>query len=160
MTQGAPQAKARSSERRSSRSLRTPPRGRADVALVAPKLTKLVTTKIVTLKPRATDATSLERERLQAALLDARGRPAITAAADAIWRAGHDVPEAQEAFLQLLEHQDEARVRDAISSYERILSTEPVRHRPVLEQRLKRIEETADEGSTRTAATTLRRNLR
>jgi hypothetical protein len=135
-------------------------RGRADVALVAPKLTKLVTTKIITLKPRPTDATSLERERLQRALLDAQGRPAITAAANALLGAGHPVPQSQEAFLQLLEHQDEARVCAAIAALEHILATEPVKRRPVLEQRLKRLEETADEAVTRAAATTLRRNLR
>jgi len=156
MNRGA-QPTPRPSDLRTNRARRG---GRADVAMVAPKLTKLVTTKIVTLKPRATDAASLERERLHQGLLNAQGRPAVTAAANAIFQAGHPLPESQEAFLQLLEHQDESRVRDAIAGLERIFSTEPVKHRPVLEQRLKRIEESADESSTRTVATTLRRNLR
>ena len=53
---------------------------RADVAMVAPKLTKLVTTKIIAPKTVTKDAKTLERERMLAALLAAKARPDITRA--------------------------------------------------------------------------------
>lgn len=134
--------------------------GRADVALVTPKLTRLAAPKIVTPKPPPTDAKTLERARLLAALLAAQGRAAVTQAGDQFFAAGFTLDLSDQApHLQLLEHASEVRVRDALEALGHILRREPARHRPVLEQRVARIEETAEEAPTRDAAAALRRAL-
>jgi hypothetical protein len=133
-------------------------RGRIAVP-IAPKLTKLFTTKIITARPPSTDPKVLERERMVAALLSATDRISIGRLVDALLAAGHEIPESQEAHLQVLEHHDEARVRASLSALDTILSREPAKRRPVLEQRLKRIEELADEPATRDLAALLRRKL-
>lgn len=131
-----------------------------ELAAVAPKLTKLFATKIITPKPPATDAASLHKERLLSGLLAAQSPSAITAAADAIFAAGHAVPDEQEYHLQILEHADDGCVLSAIETLASLLGREPARRRPLLEQRLHRIEDSAEEPATRAAAATLRRNLR
>lgn len=133
---------------------------RTDVSVVPPKLTKLVTTKIIAPKAVTKDAKTLERERLLAALLAAKARPDITRATEAFHAAGHalDLRE-QEPHLQILEHEDEARVRQAMQSLSTIFETETPKHRPLLEQRLARIEQLAEEGATRQAASALRRKI-
>ncbi len=133
---------------------------RADVELVTPKLTRLAAPKIVTPKPPPTDAKALDRVRLLAGLLVAKGRIEVTRAADAYFAAGHALDLSDQApHLQLLEHADEGRVRDALVVLTDILCREPARHRPVLEQRITRIEATAEEVVTRDAAKALRRSL-
>ncbi|MGZ3472831.1 MAG: hypothetical protein ACXVCJ_00025 [Polyangiales bacterium] len=116
-------------------------------------------TKIIVPRGLSRDAGTLERQRLIASLLAAQGRPAVTQATEALLAAGHPLPDDQEAHLQVLEHADEARVRSSLSALGAILSHEPARRRPVLEQRLKRIEEFAEEPATREAAAALRRKL-
>ena len=133
---------------------------RNPIGIVRPKLTKLVTTKLVSLRPRPTDVRTQERDRLLAALLAARGRVAISQAFDALLAAGHALPVEQEPLLQLLEHRDEGRVREAIAALDALLRKEPAKHRPILEQRLTRLEESADEPSTRSAAASFRRLIR
>jgi hypothetical protein len=59
-----------------------------------------------------------------------------------------------------LEHFDEARVRDAMAVLQDLVQKEPTLKRPVFEQRLRRLEEYADEVSTREAAKALRRLIR
>jgi hypothetical protein len=118
-----------------------------------------VQTKIIVPRGPSLDPGTLERQRLVASLLAAQGRPAVTQATEALLAAGHPLPDDQEAHLQVLEHADEARVRASLASLAAILSHEPARRRPVLEQRLKRIEEFAEEQATREAATALRRKL-
>lgn len=126
---------------------------------VEPKLTKLFTTKIVSPRGPSSDPRVLERERLIAALLAASDRLTVTRTTESLVSAGHDIPDTQEAHFQILEHSDEARVRASVAALEVILAREPAKRRPVLEQRLKRIEEFADESATRDAATALRRKL-
>jgi hypothetical protein len=126
------------------------------------KLTKLQTTKIVGLRAPSSDPKVVERERLVAALLAAQSRRAITQVTQALLDAGHEIPDTQEAHLQLLEHGDEAQVRASIGALTAILTGERQelpKRRPVLEQRLKRLEEFADEVATRDAAAALRRKL-
>jgi len=105
-----------------------------------------------------------ENERLRLRLLDrvmmSEGRGAITRAAEDYAAAGFVFPEEQAVQLQLLEHFDEARARGAIDTLTRLLLLQPAAKRPVLEQRLRRLEEYADEASTREAAAALRRTLR
>ena len=142
---------------RSSNGRRAP---RTDVAMVAPKLTKLVTTKIIAPKTVTKDAKTLERERMLAALLAAKARPDITRATEAFYAAGHALDlRDQEPHLQILEHQEEERVRAAIQALTTIFETEAPKHRPLLEQRLTRIEQLAEESATRQAASSLRRKI-
>lgn len=130
-------------------------------AAIEPKLTKLFQTKIVVPKAPSTDPRVIERERLTAQLLAAQGRPAVTRATEVLLGAGHEIPDTQEAHLQILEHSDEARVRASLAALDAMFSSnrEQVKRRPVLEQRLKRLEEFAEEPATRDAAAALRRKL-
>ena len=134
-------------------------RGRIAPAPVEPKLTKLFNTKIITPRAPSTDPKVLEQERLVAALLHASDHASVTRATEALLQAGHPIPDTQEAHLQVLEHKDEARVRASLQALDAILSLEPAKRRPVLEQRLKRLEEFAEEKATRDAASALRRKL-
>ncbi len=114
--------------------------------------------RIVAVSPAAVSEREAERERLLQRLGAAHGRPAITQAADALFKAGHALPELdQELHLQLLEHADEVHVRAAIAQLYTILQTEPLKRPLVLDSRLRRIEELADEAETREASALLRR---
>jgi hypothetical protein len=110
-------------------------------------------------KPPQPDPMELERERLLHRVLAAEGRPTVTRAADEFLKAGFDLPRQQEVWLQLLEHQDESRVVEAIDKLAGILEEEEPQRRNVLESRLRRIAEYADEPRTQKAATELRRVL-
>jgi hypothetical protein len=88
------------------------------------------------------------------------GRGAISRAADEYREAGFDFPREQEVQLQLLEHFDEERARDAIAVLADLLVDQPPIKKPIFEQRLRRLEEYADEPATREAAASLRRGIR
>lgn len=92
-------------------------------------------------------------------ILAAQGTRSISDSIDGFLNAGHTLPDDQEVFLQMLEHRDEGRVRDAITSLERLLMGQVPKRKPVLVQRLKRIEEHAEESATRDAAGLLRRKV-
>jgi len=100
-----------------------------------------------------------ERERLLNRLLAVEGRPAISKAAQAYLEAGFEFPRSQFVWLQLLEHSDERTVGQAIERLTEILSEEDPARAAVLESRLRRIEEFADEPATRAAAADLRRRI-
>jgi hypothetical protein len=102
----------------------------------------------------------LERDRLLARFMASEGQGAITRAAEQYVRAGFDFPVEQPVQLQLLEHLDEATVRGAIDALRGIVTSEPPLKRPIFEQRLRRIEDGAEEEATRSAASELRRALR
>ena len=85
---------------------------------------------------------------------------AITRAAREYRQAGHEFPVEQQIQLQLLEHFDEELAHQAIVELARLIEIEPPLKRPVLEQRLRRLEEYAEDGQTREAAAALRRALR
>jgi hypothetical protein len=108
--------------------------------------------RIVAAATGEVDPRTLERERLLARLLEAEGRPNITRAANDLVQAGFELPDQQAVQLQLLEHQDEAQVKDAIERLSVVLANEPPSRRAVLESRLRRIEEYADDPGTRDAA--------
>lgn len=116
--------------------------------------------RIVAAPSRDGDAQLRERERLLSRLLASEGRSSITRAADEYVRAGFDFPVDQRVQLQLLEHLDEALARASLGALSEILSREPPLKRPVFEQRLRRIEDSAEEEATRTAAASLRQKLR
>jgi hypothetical protein len=106
------------------------------------------------------DPDEIERERLLDRVLVAEGRPSISRAVEDFLEAGFSLPSAQqEVWLQVLEHNDETRVTEAINNLSKILAEEEPKRRKVLESRLRRIEEFADEPSTKRAATDLRRVL-
>jgi hypothetical protein len=115
---------------------------------------------VVRLAAAPVDPRDAERDRLVERLRVAEGRPAITRAAKDLAHAGFELPQDDQiVFLQLLEHSDEERVRDAISRLDALVSAEPVKRFTVLDSRLRRLEELADEGPTREAARALRRRV-
>jgi len=116
--------------------------------------------RIVAAPARSPDAARVERERLLARFMGSQGRAMISRAADECRRAGVEFPHEQAVQLQLLEHVDEGLARGAIAVLAQILAAEAPKKRPVLEQRLRRLEDTSDEEATRTAAAELRRALR
>jgi hypothetical protein len=115
--------------------------------------------RIVLAPPPQSDPKAIERQRLLSKLLLAAGRPNITKAANEFLRAGFSFPSEQDVYLQLLEHTDEAHVRDAIDALDSILAGEVPKRRAVLDSRLRRIEQFADESTTRAAAERLRRRV-
>jgi len=106
------------------------------------------------------DARVRERARLLDRLLRSDGRGSISRAADAYLNAGFDFPREQAVHLQLLEHWDESLARATIEVLREILVGEAPLKRPIFEQRLRRLEDMAEEESTRHAASELRRALR
>jgi hypothetical protein len=113
--------------------------------------------KIVTAAPSAKDP---REERLLQRLLAAEGGHAIARATTALEREGFRVPRDHECQLQMLEHPDEARVRSAIDEVSRLIASSAPKRRAVLDARLRRIEELAEERETRDAAASLRAALR
>lgn len=89
----------------------------------------------------------------------AQGSKPISDTIDAFLQAGYVLPDDQEIFLQMLEHRDETRVREAIQKLEQLLMGQLPRRKPVLVQRLKRLEEHAEDDDTRSAAAQLRRKV-
>jgi hypothetical protein len=116
--------------------------------------------RIVAAPSRTTDAGRIERERLLARFMASQGRAMISRAADECRRAGVEFPHEQAVQLQLLEHVDESLARGAIAALGQILAAEAPAKRPILLQRLQRLEDASDEEATRTAAAELRRSLR
>jgi hypothetical protein len=115
--------------------------------------------RIVLAPPPQADPRAQDRQRLLGKLLHAEGRPAITKAANEFFKQGFSLPQEQDVYLQLLEHTSEERVRDAIAALATILLSELPKRRPVLQSRLRRIEEYAEDGATRTAAAELWRQV-
>ena len=116
--------------------------------------------RIVASVSPSVDAARRERERLLARFMASEGRAMITRAATECARAGVEFPLEQAVQLQLLEHTDEACARSALAALGDILAKEAPLKRPILEQRLRRLEDTADEEATRSAEAELRRSLR
>jgi len=108
----------------------------------------------------AVDELELERRHLLTRLLDSEGPAAVTRAANAYRKGGFQFPEEQLVQLKLLEHSDEAEVCSALGVLATLLDQQPPIKLPVFEQRLKRLEDGAEEAETRTRASELRRVLR
>jgi hypothetical protein len=115
--------------------------------------------RIIATSKGPTDPREIERERLLYRVLEAEGRPTISKAANDFFEAGFELPREQNVYLQLLEHRDEDRVVEAINQLSGILDEEPPLRRNMLESRLHRIAEYADESTTQQAAADLRRAL-
>lgn len=116
--------------------------------------------RIVQLNAQTADEREREREKLLGRIMQSDGRGAITRAASDFLQKGFELPDEQGVHLQLLEHFDETRARESLEAMVRLLSRESPIKRPVLDQRLRRLEEHADEAQTRLLAAELRRTLR
>ena len=115
--------------------------------------------KIVSLPPRAVDPQSLLREKLLSRLLAAEGSAAVARAAREHARAGFAFPADQDVCVKLLDHPDEDRVREAMTTLAQVFAASLPRRRAVLEARLRRLEDDAEEPATREQATALLRIL-
>jgi hypothetical protein len=116
--------------------------------------------RIVQIGDKETDERERERRKMLARLLDSQGRGAISRAADDFLQRGFELPNEQAVHLQLLEHFDETKARESVEAIAMLLRTEAPMKRPVLDQRLRRLEEHADEAATRDLAANVRRALR
>lgn len=99
-------------------------------------------------------------QRLLDRLVRSQGRSAISRAANDLWDSKFVAPRQQEVQIQLLEHENEHRARDAVFVIAELLQRESPIQRPVLDQRLRRLEEFAEDPITRDAARALRRSMR
>ncbi|MEY2933824.1 MAG: hypothetical protein RL033_4573 [Pseudomonadota bacterium] len=99
-------------------------------------------------------------QRLLDRLLRSQGRVAISRAANDLWDGKFKAPRQQEVQIQLLEHENEHRARDAVFVMAELLQRESPIQRPILDQRLRRLEEFAEDPITRDAARALRRSVR
>lgn len=115
--------------------------------------------KIVTAQKAAEGPRDAERSKLLNRLLAADGRPAISKAAEAFLSRGFEFPDEQEVQLQLLEHTSEERVKGALLSLGKILEAEAPKRKTVLDARLRRLEDGAEDAETRELTAALRRRL-
>lgn len=118
------------------------------------------TARIVQASDGSSDDLEKERRRLLGRVLTSEGRGAISRAAEEYRRAGFEFPVEQAVQLQLLEHADEDQARQAILHLSTLLEREPPIKKPIFDQRLRRLEEYADDDATRSAAASLRRVIR
>lgn len=116
--------------------------------------------RIVQVQTVGPDDREKQRLKLIDRLLTSEGRVAITRAARELESAGFDFPVAQDVQLQLLEHIDESFAHQAIANLAQLLVDEVPIKRPLFEQRLRRLEQFAEDLETRQAAADLRRTLR
>lgn len=103
---------------------------------------------------------SNREQQLLDRLVHSQGRGAISRAADDLWESKFVAPKRQEVQIQLLEHENEHRARDAVFIMAELLQREAPIKRPVLDQRLRRLETSAEDPITRDAAGALRRSMR
>jgi hypothetical protein len=114
--------------------------------------------KVVTVTNRE-DPRGPEREKRLGKLFGAEGRAAVTKAAEDLLSAGFEFPRTQEVMLKLLDHDRDDRVRDALETLATLLENEPPQRRAVLDARLRRLEESADDADVRTLAASLQKKL-
>ena len=126
----------------------------APAAVPAKRAARIVTTAA------AIDDAELERRHLLSRLLDSEGPRAVTRAANAYRKGGFSFPEEQPVQLKLLEHSDEGEVCHALEVLATLLDQQTPIKLPVFEQRLKRLEDSAENAETRSRAAELRRVLR
>ncbi len=115
--------------------------------------------RIVVRKEDEIDDTERTRRRLMARYFAAEGRAAVTKAANEYYAAGFEFPREQEAQLKLLEHFDEAQARQALLVLKDLLNEESPTQLPVFRQRLRRLEDHAEDPEVREAAAQMRRSL-
>ena len=144
---------------RSPKEARKPARVEPPAPVTPPEPPRRVA-RIVQLGGQEADERERERRKLLSRLLESQGRGAISRAADDFLQRGFELPNEQVVHLQLLEHFDETKARESVEAISLLLRTEAPLKRPVLDQRLRRLEEHADEAATRDLAANVRRALR
>ncbi len=115
--------------------------------------------RIIVRKEDEIDETERQRRRLLSRYLASEGRVAITRAADEYLGAGFELPREQEAQLKLLEHFDENRAKQALAVLRELVDEEEPHQLPLLRQRLRRLEDHAEDAALRETAGELRRVL-
>ena len=105
-------------------------------------------------------STDNRTQRLLERLVNSQGRGAISRAVDDLLECDVVPPKVQEVQIQLLEHEDERRAQAAVFAIAELLQREAPKQRPVLDQRLRRLEQSAEDPITRDAAGALRRSMR
>jgi hypothetical protein len=115
--------------------------------------------RIVQARTVVLDEAETRRQRLLERLTHSEGRSAISRLADELLQGG-GVPEQQEYQLQLLEHVNEQIAKAAMSVLARLFEKQTPIKRPILDQRLRRLQDEADEADVRETAEELRRTLR
>jgi hypothetical protein len=135
--------------------VKAPGDGRTDGASTVAKTAG----RIVLAPPPQSDPKTAERQKLLGKLLVAEGRPQISKAANEFLRAGFTFPVEQDVQLQLLEHNNEEHVLTAIDALHALLVGELPKRKSMLESRLRRIEQFAEDPATREAAERLRRSV-
>jgi hypothetical protein len=115
--------------------------------------------RIIQRKEDEVDETERTRRRLLSRYLASEGRAAITRAADAYLNEGFELPREQEVQLKLLEHFDETKSGQAVTALTELLDEDDPIQLPILRQRLRRLEEHAEDAALRDAASDLRRKL-
>jgi hypothetical protein len=128
--------------------------GSSEPAVVRRRAVRIVKVTDDALTPGNREQQLLDR------LVRSQGRGAISRAADDLWESKFIAPKRQEIQIQLLEHENEHRARDAVFIMAELLQREAPIKRPVLEQRLRRLETAAEDPITRDAAGALRRSMR
>lgn len=116
--------------------------------------------RIIALAKPELDDRAKQCAKLLARFAIAEGRGAITRVANEVKSQGFEFPEEQEVQIQLLEHADEGVARAALDVLDRLLDDAVPVKPAVLEQRLRRLEEYADDAEVRAAAAALRRRVR
>jgi hypothetical protein len=116
--------------------------------------------RIVQVVKNDADERERERRRLLDRIMASETRGAITRTTDDYLRGGFELPAEQPFQLQLLEHFDEEKARCAVDVLTLLLAKDAPYKRPILEQRLRRLEEYGEDPSTRAAAAELRRAIR
>ncbi len=124
-----------------------------------PALKKRRQARIVQRSTEQIDEVERSRLRLLSRLMASEGRAAITRAVDEYLAQGFELPAEQDVQLKLLEHFDEAKARQAIKQLAELIQSEAPRQLPLFRQRLRRLEDHADDVVTREAAAELRRSL-
>ncbi len=107
----------------------------------------------------ALDERQARRQQLLERLTVIEGRSAISRVADELLDEA-PIPEEQQYQVQLLEHVNEERALAAIEVLSRLLSDKAPIKRPILERRLRRLEDEAEEAAVRERARDLRRQIR
>ena len=115
--------------------------------------------RIVQRKLDDIDDTERDRRRLLSRYLASEGRAAITRAADVYFQGGFEIPREQEPQLKLLEHFNEELAGGALAVLAELIEDEKPQQLPVFRQRLRRLEDHAEDKSVRDAASELRRVL-
>jgi hypothetical protein len=135
-----------------------PENGKAERA--EPEPVQRRTARIVQVTRASTDDREKVRLRLLDRLMAAETRGAITRTVDELSAEGFELPVEQPVQLQVLEHFDEEKAMQAIGALAGLVAREPAFKRPVMEQRLRRLEEYAEDEAVKSAAAELRRALR